>query len=250
MSIAIGIVDFAKTYMYVCSSRDELKAMTDSQIRANGSIPAVQRQKRGILTRQQLIRSARAIFARDGFEHARLEDIALNAGKTRGAFYANFKDKEDVFFAIFEENIDRDVAELTPLLARLTTAAQRVDALGEYLAELSKDRQRTLLNLEFKLYAIRHPRKRKRFASLRELMRFRCAVSGLSQILPLFDGRTEKAQAVTLAALGGIVEGLALNHLFDPAALDDSQVLQCIKQCLRTTFQEEKYAFPEMAIKG
>ncbi len=67
-----------------------------------------------MLTRKELLRSARAIFARDGFEHARIEDIAIKASKTRGAFYDNFKDKEDVFCAIFEENIDRDMEELGP----------------------------------------------------------------------------------------------------------------------------------------
>lgn len=217
---------------------DEVNTMADSQITTKSSIAATQRSKRGILTRQQLIRSARIIFARDGFENARLEDIAFNAGKTRGAFYANFKDKEDVFFAIFEENIDRDVAGLGPLLFHLGTAEQRIDAFGDYLAELSNDRQRTLLNLEFKLYAIRHPRRRKRFADLRALMRFRCSVSELSQILPqLVDGAVE-GQRINLVALGGIIEGLALNHLFDPDALDDVQLSRWIKRCLRELLDE------------
>jgi AcrR family transcriptional regulator len=219
--------------MYVCSSNDEINAMTDSEIKAKSSSAAHQRQKRGALTRQQLIRSAKTIFARDGFEHARLEDIASNAGKTRGAFYVNFKDKEDVFFAIFEENIDRDLAELTPLLLRLSTDEQKIEALGNYLAELSNDRQRTLLNLEFKLYAIRNPRKRKRFAELRAKMRFRCIVSGLNQILPKLNGSSAEGQAVNLVALGGIIEGLALNHLFDPEGLDDIELSSSIKQCLR-----------------
>ncbi|MGA8532191.1 MAG: TetR family transcriptional regulator, partial [Acidobacteriaceae bacterium] len=63
------------------------------------------KQERALATRSELIAAARAIFTRDGFESARIEDIAANAGKTRGAFYANFRDKEDVFFAIFEEDL-------------------------------------------------------------------------------------------------------------------------------------------------
>src|ERR1700678_4490220 len=97
---------------------------------------ALHTQKRALLTRREILRSARAIFARDGFEHARIEEIASKAGKTRGAFYDNFNDKEDVFFAIFEENIDRDLAELKPLLARLASQEQRVEALGEFLSHL------------------------------------------------------------------------------------------------------------------
>ncbi len=218
--------------MYV-PANDEINAMTDSEIKAKSSAAARQRQKRGALTRQQLIRSAKIIFARDGFEHARLEDIASNAGKTRGAFYVNFKDKEDVFFAIFEENIDRELAELTPLLLSLNTDEQKIEALGNYLAELSNDRQRTLLNLEFKLYAIRNPRKRKRFAELRAKMRVRCIVSGLNQILPRLNDCGAEGKPANLVALGGIIEGLAINHLFDPEGLDDLELSSSIKQCLR-----------------
>src|SRR6202007_3074855 len=69
---------------------------------------SLHRQERALVTRGQLIAAARTIFARDGFESARIEDIAALAGKTRGAFYDNFRDKEDVFFAIFEEDISRD----------------------------------------------------------------------------------------------------------------------------------------------
>src|SRR5580698_7478035 len=125
-----------------------------------------QRQPRGILTRSELIRSARHIFARDGFEHARIEDIALRAHKTRGAFYDNFKDKEDVFLAIFEEDVFRDLNELGSLLLPLPTIDERIEALAQYLVRLSNDLERMLLNVEFKLYAIRHPNKRKRLADL------------------------------------------------------------------------------------
>src|ERR1700733_14198529 len=95
------------------------------------------RQRRGIVTRGELIESARHIFARDGFEHARIEDIALRARKTRGAFYDNFKDKDDVFLAIFEEDFARDLSELSPLLLSLPYTHQRIEALSEYLGKLS-----------------------------------------------------------------------------------------------------------------
>lgn len=197
----------------------------------------LRKQKRTELTRQELLRSARAIFARDGFEHARLEDIASRAGKTRGAFYANFKDKEDVFFAIFEENIDRDMEELSPLLLGLPTIEQRIEALGEYLSELGKDRERILLNLEFKLYAIRHPRKRKRLADLYGAMRLRSSIPELGRLLPLLSRQNTSAKLTDSLALCGIMDGLALNHLFDPNALDNRELARYLKLCLRETHQ-------------
>jgi AcrR family transcriptional regulator len=58
-------------------------------------------QARTDATRRKLLAAAENIFARDGFEAARLEDIAGLAGYTRGAFYANFQSKEDIFFVCF-----------------------------------------------------------------------------------------------------------------------------------------------------
>ncbi|MGA8108821.1 MAG: TetR family transcriptional regulator, partial [Acidobacteriaceae bacterium] len=71
-----------------------------------------QQQDRALSTRRDLMNAARSIFARNGFEMTRLEDIAAAAGKTRGAFYANFRDKEDVFFALFEDNLRREKRQM------------------------------------------------------------------------------------------------------------------------------------------
>ena len=207
--------------------------MADSKKRTEPPIAPPNKQARGLLTRQALIRSAREIFARDGFEHARIEDIALKAGKTRGAFYANFKDKEDVFCAIFEENIDRELATLNPLLSNAQSREQKVEIFCNYLSELGKDRQRTLLNLEFKLYAIRHPRKRKRLANLHALMRLRCSIPELKVLsqgsVPSYGSEPPPGSL----AIGGVLDGLALNHLFDPSALDDGEFSKYLKLFVR-----------------
>jgi AcrR family transcriptional regulator len=214
-----------------------------SKIAAERPDVSSHKQKRAMLTRRELLGSARAIFARDGVEHARVEDIAAKAGKTRGAFYDNFKDKEDVFFAIFEEIIDRDMAELGPLLVGLSTVEQRVEALAEYLSELSKDRERVLLNLEFKLYAIRHPRKRKRLAALHRAMRLRSSIPELNRLLSLLVEQNSSAQLSDSCAICGILDGMALNHLFDPEAFSNRELARYLKLCLRETlseFSEEK----------
>jgi AcrR family transcriptional regulator len=213
--------------------------MADAKRQVKPENGRVQRQRRGIVTRSQLIRSARYIFARDGFEHARVEDIALRARKTRGAFYDNFKDKEDVFLAIFEEDMARDLTELGPLLLALPTIKERMDALAQYLARLSKDLERMLLNVEFKLYAIRHPHKRKRLADLLRAMRLRTSIPEISRLLPQLDGRTTSAKLIDCLAICGVMDGLALNHLFDPDGLDNLAVLRYLRLCLQETIPQE-----------
>jgi hypothetical protein len=113
-----------------------------------------------------------------------------------------------------------------------------MEALSEYLAELSKDRERILLNLEFKLYAIRHPRKRKRLADLHALMRLRCAIPGLSRLLPQLGEVSAAVSLMDSLALGGIVDGLALTHLFDPDALSSLEIARYLKLCLQGTLQD------------
>src|SRR5579871_5690522 len=73
-------------------------------------------QQRTAATRRSLLQSARRIFARVGFEASRIEDIAAATGHTRGAFYAHFPTKEDVFFAIFEQEAGRRIEEIRQVL--------------------------------------------------------------------------------------------------------------------------------------
>ena len=54
-------------------------------------------------TRQALLAAARDLFATRGFQATRTEEIVQRAGLTRGALYHHFRDKEDLFRAVYEE---------------------------------------------------------------------------------------------------------------------------------------------------
>jgi TetR/AcrR family acrAB operon transcriptional repressor len=54
-------------------------------------------------TRQELLEAALTVFSREGFEAARLEDIAQAAGVTRGAIYHHFDSKVGLFMALVED---------------------------------------------------------------------------------------------------------------------------------------------------
>src|SRR4029077_14991548 len=99
----------------------------------------VHQTERARATRRKLLDAAKRIFAKDGFEAARLEDIAGGAGYTRGAFYANFKSKEDIFFALLEECVRERIESLTPALRRHSDPYKKLAALRTHYAELAKD---------------------------------------------------------------------------------------------------------------
>src|SRR5215472_16527096 len=109
-------------------------------------------QARTLATRRKLLGAAEKTFAQDGFEAARLEDIAGLAGYTRGAFYANFRSKEDIFFALFEEWFLERVESITRDLRRHSESGAKLAALRTHYAALAKGRRLVLISMEFKLF--------------------------------------------------------------------------------------------------
>lgn len=185
--------------------------------------PSLHKQERAVVTRQQLMKAAREVFTRDGFESTRIEEIAARAGKTRGAFYDNFKDKEDVFFAIFEEDIARDQERVIEEMSAAADLDQRIDILARHLEELLRDKQRILLNLEFKMYVIQHPQKRKRLIQLHQEMSLRCSMMKINTLFPELVGAAIEKRRQLSMEVGAVIDGLALNSLFNPEALTGEQ---------------------------
>jgi AcrR family transcriptional regulator len=60
-------------------------------------------------TRRALLDTARELFAENGFQATRTEDVVGRAGLTRGALYHHFRDKEDLFRAVHDEVADEIV---------------------------------------------------------------------------------------------------------------------------------------------
>jgi len=176
----------------------------------------LRRQERSETTRQRLLRSAEIIFARDGFEAARLEEIAAEAGYTRGAFYANFESKEDLFFALLEGEISSRIAAVEKLLQEFRDPRAKLRAFREFFLRLCDDRRWSLLALEFKLFAVRHPEVRARLAALnRRLAGPRIRV--LRQVTP---GQKASVSATAIAlSLSAATSALALEHMLDPSAM-------------------------------
>src|SRR5580765_4136644 len=117
-------------------------------------------------TRELLLRAAETIFVRDGYEGAELGEIAALAGRTKGAIYAQFKSKEDIFFALVEEQTLRRRERVRKLLAESTTVEGNLAALRRFYQEFAEDKAWALLLLEFKLFTIRHPKSKQRYQSI------------------------------------------------------------------------------------
>ena len=164
-----------------------------------------------------------AFSPRTVLKRARLEDIAAGAGYTRGAFYANFESKEDIFFALFEEWVRERIESLTDALRRHSDPAEKLVALRNHYAELAKDRRLVLISMEFKLFALRHPEAHARLRNRHR--RIRASFGELfSEIMRALGKTLPIAYPAASACLGALAQGLLLEHLVDPKTLSDGDV--------------------------
>jgi AcrR family transcriptional regulator len=70
------------------------------------------RAERGAATRAALLRSASQSICERGMQGASIDLIVERAGYTKGAFYAHFPSKEELFLAMLEEGFAADLERL------------------------------------------------------------------------------------------------------------------------------------------
>jgi AcrR family transcriptional regulator len=171
-------------------------------------------------TRQLLLQAAEKIFVRDGYEGAELGEIATLAGRTKGAIYAQFKSKEDIFLALVEDHVQRNRTQMQKLLAESTSVEGNIAALRKFSLHLAEDEAWALLMLEFKLFTIRHPESKKRlqgfFAELASANREQQFVEWLG---PSGKGKEAISRAVAIRTLQPMLSALVLEAAFEPALL-------------------------------
>jgi len=83
---------------------------------------ALRRQKdnqRKARTRASLLDSAASTFSNSGYHQALVSDIVAGAGVGQGTFYRYFKNKREVFEALFERLVSDLFEEFTPMSASL-----------------------------------------------------------------------------------------------------------------------------------
>jgi AcrR family transcriptional regulator len=187
--------------------------------------PLNKHQQKTEATKSKLLRAALEIFVRDGFEAARIDDIAAHAGYTRGAYYAHFQSKEDLFFAMFEHESRRYMERIRKALDECATNEERIRTLREFYVKRVVDRQWSILMLEFKLYAIRHRKLRARLAELHRSISRRVKLEGLAAMQSLIPNH--QTLRVVLQAL---LQGLVLENAYDPSSITQTEAKNVLRQ--------------------
>jgi len=180
-------------------------------------------QQRTEATRRALLDAAKRIFARDGFEAARIEDIAGATGRTRGAYYAHFNSKEDLFFALLEQEAGERLRDLRSVLEQCPDSDGRLRALRKFYLGRASGRQWVMLALEFKLFAWRHPKLRARLARTHRRIRESLKLETIGKLIPELMKGSRESREVRRVALEGVLNGLVLEHAYDPETISQTQ---------------------------
>lgn len=167
-------------------------------------------ERRRQLTRDALIEAAAHVFTQRGFHAASLDEIAETAGFTRGAIYKNFADKEDLFFAVFDRSFELSLASFADRMDSSDTIAELdTKALADIWESVRvRDPESYVLELEFRLYALRNPEVRDRYATHMRTMR--------DLVVKFIEERTEEAGitlAVPVEEVAAIVEAASEGFL-------------------------------------
>ena len=107
-------------------------------------------------TRERLLETAEALFTKNGFEATSIEDVAETAGYSRGAFYSNFKSKDDLICAVLDVRSDRYAKEIENFFALNVSTAERLALLRAYYVQVASDRNGCIFWMAMQLYAWRH----------------------------------------------------------------------------------------------
>jgi AcrR family transcriptional regulator len=179
------------------------------------------RKQKQAHTRECLMHSAARVFARRGLQQASIDEVAEDAGFTKGAFYANFKSKEELFLAMLDERFAKRIEDIERVVAGEGSTAQKARRAGDqFVQRLSADREWGRLFFEFSAYAARDEDFREELVTRYRAMRDRIAAA--------LQAEAEEAENAPLLSFDEVAlmvcmmgNGFALEKLLEGDAVAD-----------------------------
>jgi len=155
------------------------------------------------------------VFEADGIGGASIEAIAAAAGFTRGAFYSNFKSKDELIIAMLEDHVEQSIRRNLDILAQH-------DNLDDFIAALkTMDRSRQdplgrspLLHMEMILFVARAEKRRPELA--KRLRARRQMVTEIMETTAKYRGRNLADPPWVGAIVLALEDGFRLHRLIDP----------------------------------
>jgi AcrR family transcriptional regulator len=174
------------------------------------------RAERSVQTRAALLRSASRSICELGMVGASIDRIAAEAGYTKGAFYAHFASKEDLFLAMLDEHFATEMERLDAVLAGAGEPVEEARRAAEdFLEHIDSDPEWRRLYQEFATHAARHDSFRVALAARQRDLRARMA--SIFERWAADFGVTPPVPPADVAAMTFFMaDGFLLDQIIDP----------------------------------
>lgn len=189
--------------------------------------------------KNQILEAASVVFARLGFRSARMDDIAEQAGFSKGALYLYYSSKDAIIAALLKYFFAQELKRLHAVVG-----VDREESIAEQLLTLTHQLTSAMtwmarmMPIAFEFYAIAG-----RDKEVRQFLQdyFKTYRSELAQLIQHGIDRGElrsvnaEATAITIVAL---YEGLALLYFVDPHACQWTEQIETSVQLLLSGLQQ------------
>lgn len=117
--------------------------------RYDAHMPRLTRAERQAQTRSELVESAKNRFLSVGYAGTSVDDIAEDAGYSKGAVYSNFQDKRNLCRAVLDAIHHEKLGEIATIATSDRAVEQRIGMLTTWVEDTAGDVEWTMLELEF-----------------------------------------------------------------------------------------------------
>jgi AcrR family transcriptional regulator len=171
-------------------------------------------------SRDELLAAALRVFARRGYRQAGVDEIATEAGYSKGVVYWHFSSKEELLLALIDERIDAPMREMVALLESAPPERDMsLEAARAFARQLESQRDVLVLDREYWSIAFRDPELRGRYAErqteLREVLARALEARARHLGTPDLPMPAPDIARVVL----GIIAGLTVDELIEPGSV-------------------------------
>jgi AcrR family transcriptional regulator len=192
------------------------------------------RSARKAATRTKLLQAAARVYAAHGFAGATLDDVAEEAGLTKGAVYGHFGSKDNLLVALMDEYLAAEIAEQVALFDRHETTWKRpLAGSDQWMHELDATPDAFRLLIEFWLAAGRDERLRARFAAGLETLRQMFAGFATDSAVDAGTGTSPEAARHFANVMLGLSVGLGMIRVVDREQLSPALLGTAVSVLIR-----------------
>jgi AcrR family transcriptional regulator len=190
-------------------------------------------------TTQRLLAAAGKLIAKRGLSDASLEDIAEEAGYTRGAFYSNFSSKGDLFIELLRRDHEATNAQLRALRDNSLPLDHIQQRIQEIYTQMYGTNESFMIWTEARMLAARDAKFKfkldtllvEKRAEVAELIEYFCRRAGIASTLAMgFNSLFEGVKLTMLSSPGELtsedaesVLRLFVESLMQPARLEGAK---------------------------